>query len=108
MKKLTFVWNDKEDELNLANPYSRIVCFVLYLYSLEFGTPPLYAELNRVTREMDTSQLKTLGPIALVLWIITSYAEESRAPGDKIESGRDIYSRVSYNLAGLALFFRGA
>lgn len=39
------------------NPYDQITCLVLYLYSMEFGTPPLYAEANRVAREMDMSQL---------------------------------------------------
>ena len=47
--------NPEDDELSLWNPYSRITCFILYLYSMEFGQPPLYAELNRVCREMDLS-----------------------------------------------------
>ena len=34
----------------LSNPYHPATCFVLYLYSLELGNPPLYAELNRVIR----------------------------------------------------------
>lgn len=52
------------DELGLQNPYSKITCFVLNLYSMELGVPPLYAELNRVTRDMDLSQLYILGPFA--------------------------------------------
>ena len=78
-----------DPELNLADPYSKVTCFVLYLYSLEFGTPPLYAELNRVCRQMDTTQLRNLGPIAKVLAVITNSAERDRE-GDKIENGKSI------------------
>ena len=52
-----------DHEIGLCYPYSKVVCFVIYLYSMELGTPPLYAELNRVAREMDMSQLTNLGPI---------------------------------------------
>ena len=83
---LTF---DKEDmELGVMNPYSCISCFILYLYSMEFGRPPLYAELNRVTRDMDLSELHTLGPIAYVLFYITADAEQNRSQDDKIVSGQ--------------------
>ena len=57
----------EDDELGLTNPYSCVTCWILYLYSLEFGSPPLYAELNRVCRNMDLSELETLGPIAKAL-----------------------------------------
>ena len=40
-------------ELDYESAYSKISCLVVYLYSMEFGHPPLYAEVNRVTREMD-------------------------------------------------------
>lgn len=42
---LSYLYSD--DELCLTNPYSRITCFLIYLYSLEFGSPTLYAELSR-------------------------------------------------------------
>ena len=64
-----------DDELNLVNPYTPIVCFIMYLYSMEFGTPPLYAEINRVARNMDLSELETLGPIIHALSAITCGAE---------------------------------
>ena len=35
------------DELD--NPY-REVCVVLYMYSMELGSPPLYAVLNVIVR----------------------------------------------------------
>lgn len=43
---------DQDIEIGLYNPYSQVTCFILYLYTMEFGTPPLYHDLNRVTREM--------------------------------------------------------
>ena len=49
-------WNDLQD------PYHPAVCMILYLYSMELGSPPLYSELNRVARDMDMSQLENLGP----------------------------------------------
>ena len=54
------------------DPYSVEVCLILYFYSLELGCPPLYAELNRVQREMDLAYLETLGPIAYSLGEITA------------------------------------
>ena len=76
------VFRDKTDDLNLYNPYSRIVCFVVYLYSMEFGDPPLFAELNRISRERDYSQLKNLGPIAKVLSAINFGAEHGKDKDD--------------------------
>ena len=38
-------------DLSLDNPYSPVSCWVLYLYSMELGSPPLYMELNRASRE---------------------------------------------------------
>ena len=39
---------DKDNKiLGLVCPYSNVTCLILYLYSMEFGSPPLYAELNR-------------------------------------------------------------
>ena len=53
----------------------------MYLYSMEFGSFPLYAELNRVTRVMDGSELENLGPLAQAMNIITK-AEETRRKRD--------------------------
>ena len=49
---------ESSSEISLRNPYSKITCFILYLYSMEFGNPPLYAEANRVARDMDLKYLK--------------------------------------------------
>ena len=45
--------NVNDTELGLCNPYSKITCILFNLYQMELGIPPLYAEINRVTREMD-------------------------------------------------------
>ena len=47
-----------EEELNdldLSNPYSKMTCLILYLYTMELGSPPLYYEINRVCRMKDMS-----------------------------------------------------
>lgn len=48
--------------LGIRNPYSKVACLVLQIYSMELGCPQLYAEANRVAREMDVTHLKELGP----------------------------------------------
>ena len=75
-------------ELSLGNPYSVICCFVLMVYSMEIGNPPLYAEANRVAREMDFQYLETLGPFQQVLRGVTNgLAEDKRHAEDKIKTG---------------------
>ena len=37
--------------LGIWNPYSKSTCLMLQLYSMEIGSPQLYAEVNRVTRD---------------------------------------------------------
>jgi len=53
---------DRDAEYSIKNPYSKISCIVLYLYSMELGSPTLYAEVNRVARDKDYNYLKELGP----------------------------------------------
>ena len=60
---------------------------MLWILSLEFGSPPLYAELNRVVRNMDMSYLESLGPLARSLNEITYGAEEQREATDKFPTG---------------------
>ena len=71
---------NEDEELCLANPYSRITCFVLYLYSMEFGSLPLYAEVNRAacTNPFDDFHVRTLGPFAAAMDLITTWAESGR------------------------------
>ena len=100
---------DEDDfELGIYNPYSKITCFLVFLYSMEFGTPPLYAELNRVARLMILSQILNLGPYAKALSTITLFAEDRRKSGDKMTPGYDIEGGDLYNIEGIFMMYRGA
>lgn len=70
--------DNHSDELGAWNPYSKITCFILYLYTLELGNPPLYAEANRAARDMDLTHLRDLGPYLRALGAITGGAERNR------------------------------
>lgn len=106
-------------ETGLTNPYSKITCFVLYLYSMESGTPPLYEDLNRVTRAKNSNKdepkpeepeyLMELGPFSQVLSKILSIAENNRDELDKVETGQMISSKSKYigHIAGIFFLFRG-
>ena len=82
-------WRTKTD-LDLTNPYSPVTCWVLYLYSMELGSPPLYLELNRASREMDETLLPQLGPFAKALARTCAGAERWKKKEDKILSGIEI------------------
>ena len=59
-----------KSDLDLENPYGPVACWMLYLYSMELGSPPLYLELNRAAREMDKTKLPQLGKFALALGFV--------------------------------------
>lgn len=75
---------DVDQELNLANPYGKISCLILYIYTMEFGQPPLYYEINRICRTLDTTKLITLGPYVRALGYVTAFSEKNRDTDDKI------------------------
>ena len=83
-------WNEPmntamdDSELSLLNPYSKASCLVLYLYSMELGNPQLYAEANRVVRDMDLSLLKELGPFIKALEAATMFGEKYKHRNDVI------------------------
>lgn len=93
-------------DLNFKDPYSKITCLLLYLYSMELGTPPLYAEANRVARDMDFSLQDVLGPFIMGLYFVTMWANKSRHDHDKIKTGDMIGGEVN-NIAGSYLLWRG-
>jgi len=64
-----------DTELGLTNPYSKISCFIVNLYSMEFGNPQFYSVVNKAAREMDLTNLKYLGPFVRALSVITANAE---------------------------------
>ena len=44
-------FSDTDPILGLYNPYSKASCLLMQLYSMEIGSPQLYAEVNRVARD---------------------------------------------------------
>ena len=76
-----------EGDLNLANPYGKLTCLFLYLYNMELGIPPLYAEVNRVCRTNDLDYLESLGPYVCCLQEIMSSTEASKDGIDKVICG---------------------
>ena len=56
------------DDLDLSNPYGAAACWILSVYSMEFGNPPFYSALNKACRDMDKTQLDHLGPFAKALF----------------------------------------
>ena len=79
----------------------------MYLYSMEIGSPQLYAEVNRVARDQDKTYLKELGPFLKALGRVTWSAESSKLKSDKVASGENLGGEV-FNLAGSFILFRGA
>ena len=67
--------NDDKYEMSLENPYGKMSCLILYLYSMELGSPPLYYEINRVCRTMDQSNIFSLGPYIKALGEVTKLSE---------------------------------
>ena len=71
----------------LCDPKNKITKHILYLYSMELGSPPLYHEINRVCRSMDKAYLLTLGPYIRALGNVTAFSESNRYAEDKIPTG---------------------
>ena len=98
---------DTDAVLGITNPYSRVTCLVLYLYSMELGSPPLYSEVNRVARDMDLAYLNELGPFLQVFNEITIWSEDWKETSVPVTPGVKL-SSVDYNMGGSFLLFRGA
>lgn len=98
-----------KDENSLDDPYSKATRLVTYLFSLEFGLPPLYSEVNRVCRTKDKSLLRHLGPYIRALTTVCLEAEKNKQ--EKITTGIQILKQVGgneFNPAGIFLLFKGA
>ena len=67
--------NEFVDENSLIDPYGKVTTLLMRLFTMEFGSPPLYAEVNRVCRTLDKTHLRTLGPYIRPLSVITREAE---------------------------------
>ena len=70
--------HNNHPEIGICNPYSKVSCFILYIYSMEWGSPPFYAEVNRIAREMDLKQLKRIGPFIRALSVIAVKGERGK------------------------------
>lgn len=102
--------NQSNKQLDICNPYSLITCLILYLYSMELGSPPLYAEINRVTRTMDTSQLRALGPFAQAFSQIINSVSHYFEEDDQGTTGFSLYHRqggVEENIGGIYMVYNG-
>ena len=62
----------------------------MQLYSMEIGNPQLYAEANRVARNLDKTFLKELGPFLKALGMVTLCAEYNKSEGDKVTPGKNL------------------
>lgn len=104
-------WNERmtgtNPDLNFKDPYSRISSFLLYLYTMELGNPPLYAIANRVARDMDLTWQDDLGPFIHGLYFVTMWAEKGRDPQDRITTG-NMLGGTENNISGSFLLWRGA
>ena len=57
---------------------------------MEIGTPPLYAEANRCTRDLDDSEIEELGPFIRCLSYVSLHAENQKWAIDKAETGESV------------------
>ena len=74
---------------------------------MELGCPQLYAEANRVARDVDLTYLEELGPFLKALSVITADIEQRKNKSDKITIGYDL-GEVEQNIGGSFLLWRGA
>ena len=74
---------------------------------MEIGDPKLFAEANRVAREMDRTQMEELGPFLRALSAVTFNAELQKPNSDKIIPGYYLGGN-DFNMAGSFPLWRGA
>lgn len=94
------------DENDLWNPYSKVTCLILYLYSMEIGVPPLYAEINRISRQMELESLKLLGPFVKALGEITMRGEGFKEVEDRAAIG-SVSGMSEHNMSQTFLLYKG-
>lgn len=94
------------DENDLWNPYSKVTCLIMYLFSMEIGLPPLYVEINRVVRQMDLEFLKYLGPFIKALGEITLRAEGFKEIEDRYAIGSQS-GFSDHNMSQVLLLYKG-
>lgn len=87
-QELNESWNDQE--LGINNPYSKIACLIIYLYSIDFGTQPIYAEVNRAIKDMEVAYVMELGPYLKALSAICDKAELNKSQTERIPIGFEV------------------
>ena len=99
---MLFKLADLEEDLDkplttkiLSNPEHKAVKHLMYIYSMESF---IYAELNRVCREKDTSKIKFYGAFAASLSFIINSANQNRVD-DKLENTTILYRGVKLTSA---------
>jgi len=70
----------------LFDPDNKATQLILWLYSME---PSFYADLHRITRDMEEQYVDVLGPFALCMYWITKLAEMNRV--DKMTLGVKVH-----------------
>ena len=100
--------------MGVRNPYSLASTFLLYIYSIQLGEPPLFAVLNKEIREHSQELLPYLGAYQRALQEVTEFAEGFKVPEHRLPNGH-LYATlcpggrgVPQNFAGSMLAFRGA
>ena len=97
------------DDFDLLNPYGKMTCLILNLFSMEFGVPPLYAEVNRVCRVKDMKHIQTIGPFIQALKYTLIHAERNKEKKDIIRTGKvktsNLDDCVEYNISGAFIAF---
>lgn len=95
-------------ENSLNDPYSILTGLITQLFCMEFGSPPLYSEINRVCRTRDKNYLRDLGPFVKAFSFIVSESEQNKL--EKIDNGQFIQMHIGgnyNNMAGSFLIFKG-
>ena len=70
--------HNNDATLGLLNPQSHATSLLVYLASLDLGSPSLFQGANRAAREKDLSQLEILGPFIRALNACVQNAEFSK------------------------------
>ena len=84
----------------LSNPEHKAVIHIMYIYSMESF---IYAELNRVCREKDTSKIKFYGAFAAALSYII-YSANNKRVENKLEHTTTLFRGVKLDLAEVEQF----
>lgn len=72
---------------------------------MELGSPPFYAEANRVAKDDDQKYLKEFGPYLKALTEVIQWGEMNKQKCDRIMTGKMI-GEVEDNMTGVFLLWK--